>query len=84
MPKMRAAQIVRSGGAFEIVEREIPQPAAGANQGCGLRYLPQRFAGERESLAGPVVSARAGGQGHGRIGCGCVAMADGQVRGGMS
>jgi alcohol dehydrogenase len=29
MPKMRAAQIARPGGAFEIVEREIPQPAAG-------------------------------------------------------
>jgi len=24
MPKMRAAQIARPGGAFEIVEREIP------------------------------------------------------------
>src|SRR5213083_3819587 len=29
MPKMRAAQITRSGGPFEIVEREIPQPGAG-------------------------------------------------------
>src|SRR6266536_582888 len=29
MPKMRAAQIVRPNGPFEIVEREIPQPAAG-------------------------------------------------------
>ncbi len=28
MPKMRAAQIARPGAAFEIVEREIPQPAA--------------------------------------------------------
>jgi len=28
MPKMRAAQIAHPGGAFEIVEREIPQPAA--------------------------------------------------------
>ncbi len=27
MPKMCAAQIARPGGAFEIVEREIPQPA---------------------------------------------------------
>jgi len=29
LPKIRAAQIARPGGAFEIVEREIPQPAAG-------------------------------------------------------
>lgn len=29
MPKMRAAQIARPGGAFELVERDIPQPAAG-------------------------------------------------------
>jgi hypothetical protein len=28
MPKMRAAQIARPGGAFEIVECEVPQPAA--------------------------------------------------------
>ncbi len=29
MPKMRAAQITRPGGPFELVERDIPQPAAG-------------------------------------------------------
>jgi len=29
MPKMHAAQIARPGGAFELVEREIPEPAAG-------------------------------------------------------
>jgi len=29
MPKMRAAQVTRPGGPFEIVEREIPQPGAG-------------------------------------------------------
>ena len=40
MPKMRAAQIARPGGTFEIVEREIPQPAAGQVrikvQACGI------------------------------------------------
>jgi D-arabinose 1-dehydrogenase-like Zn-dependent alcohol dehydrogenase len=40
MPKMRAAQIARPGGAFEIVEREIPHPAAGwvrvKVQACGI------------------------------------------------
>ena len=28
MPKMRVAEVARPGGALEIVEREIPQPAA--------------------------------------------------------
>ena len=28
MPKMRAVQVSRAGGPFEIVEREIPQPGA--------------------------------------------------------
>jgi D-arabinose 1-dehydrogenase-like Zn-dependent alcohol dehydrogenase len=40
MPKMRAAQIVRPNGPFEIVEREVPQPAAGwvriKVQACGI------------------------------------------------
>ena len=40
MPKMRAAQIARAGGAFEIVKREIPQPGAGwvriKVQACGI------------------------------------------------
>ena len=40
MPKMRAAQIARPGGPFEIVEREIPQPGAAQVrnkvQACGV------------------------------------------------
>lgn len=40
MPKMRAAQISRAGGPFEIVEREIPAPGAGQVrvkvQACGI------------------------------------------------
>src|SRR6202163_2906485 len=40
MPKMRAAQIARPGGSFEIVERELTQPAAGQVlikvQACGI------------------------------------------------
>ena len=40
MPKMRAAQITRPGGPFELVEREIPNPPAGhvriKVQACGI------------------------------------------------
>src|SRR5580700_11334340 len=40
MQKMRAAQIARPGAPFEIVERDIPQPGAGAVrikvQACGV------------------------------------------------
>jgi D-arabinose 1-dehydrogenase-like Zn-dependent alcohol dehydrogenase len=40
MPKMRAAQVTRPGGPIEIVERDIPQPAAGwvriKVQACGV------------------------------------------------
>ena len=32
MPKMLAAQVVRPGGPFEIVEREIPEPGAGRSE----------------------------------------------------
>jgi D-arabinose 1-dehydrogenase-like Zn-dependent alcohol dehydrogenase len=40
MPTMKAAQVVRAGGAFEIVERPIPQPGPGTVrikvEACGL------------------------------------------------
>jgi D-arabinose 1-dehydrogenase-like Zn-dependent alcohol dehydrogenase len=40
MPKMRAVQVSRPGGPFEIVERPIPEPAAGLVrirvQACGI------------------------------------------------
>jgi len=40
MPKMRAAQVTKPGGPFEIVEREIPSPGAGQVlikvQACGI------------------------------------------------
>jgi len=40
MSKMRAAQVARAGGPFQMVEREIPQPAAGwvriKVQACGI------------------------------------------------
>jgi D-arabinose 1-dehydrogenase-like Zn-dependent alcohol dehydrogenase len=40
MSKMRAAQITRANGPFEIVEREIPQPGAGSVrvkvEACGI------------------------------------------------
>src|ERR1051325_6573853 len=40
MPKMRAAQVARAGGPFEIIERDLPQPAAGwvriKVEACGI------------------------------------------------
>jgi D-arabinose 1-dehydrogenase-like Zn-dependent alcohol dehydrogenase len=40
MPKMRAVQVSRAGGPFEIVERQIPEPGAGMVrikvQACGI------------------------------------------------
>jgi len=40
MPKMRAAQVTRPNGPFELVEREIPEPGAGQVrikiQACGI------------------------------------------------
>ena len=40
MPKMRAVQVTRAGGPFEIVEREIPEPGPGTIrikvQACGI------------------------------------------------
>src|SRR2546430_1650942 len=40
MTTMRVAQITRPGGAFELVERQIPEPAAGQVrikiQACGI------------------------------------------------
>jgi D-arabinose 1-dehydrogenase-like Zn-dependent alcohol dehydrogenase len=40
MPKMRAVQVAKAGGPFELVEREIPQPDAGTVrikiQACGV------------------------------------------------
>ena len=40
MPKMKAVQVPAPGADFEIVEREIPQPAAGQVrikvQACGV------------------------------------------------
>ena len=43
MAKMRVAQVPRPNGPFELVERDILEPARpGANQGAGPRYLSQR------------------------------------------
>jgi D-arabinose 1-dehydrogenase-like Zn-dependent alcohol dehydrogenase len=40
MAKMRAVQVARAGGPFEIVQRDIPEPAAGSVrvkvQACGI------------------------------------------------
>ena len=43
MPAMRAVQVKTANGPFELVEREIPTPAAGPgpDQGPGVRDLPQ-------------------------------------------
>jgi len=40
MPKMKAVQVAKAGGNFEVVEREIPQPGSGEVrirvQACGV------------------------------------------------
>ena len=40
MPKMRAVQVARPGGPFEMVERDIPEPGRGCVrirvQACGV------------------------------------------------
>jgi alcohol dehydrogenase len=45
MPKMRAVQVVRARGSFEIVEREIPEPDSGMVrikvQACGVCHSDQ-------------------------------------------
>jgi D-arabinose 1-dehydrogenase-like Zn-dependent alcohol dehydrogenase len=45
MPKMRAVQVVRARGPFEIVEREIPEPESGMVrikvQACGVCHSDQ-------------------------------------------
>lgn len=45
MPKMRAVQVVRARGPFEIVEREIPDPESGMVrikvQACGICHSDQ-------------------------------------------
>ena len=59
---MKAAQVPKPGGDFEIVEREIPKPASRsrARQGASVRCLSQRLAHERRAVAGNSVSARSG------------------------
>ena len=55
---MKAAQVPKAGGEFQIVEREIPgRSEAGSHQGAGLRRLPQRRAHEGRHLARHPVSA---------------------------
>jgi len=53
MPKMmRAVQVSEAGGAFEPVERELPEPRRGnPHPGRGLRDLSQRCAGEVRRLS---------------------------------
>jgi hypothetical protein len=50
---MKAAQISRPGGEFQIVEREIPKPADGQVriQNPSLRNLPQRRRDERRDVS---------------------------------
>jgi hypothetical protein len=40
--KMKAAQIGKPGGDFELVERDIPEPGrwAGPRESGGVRHLP--------------------------------------------
>jgi len=41
MKQMKAAQVSKAGGKFELVERNMPEPKiTGANQGRSVRHLP--------------------------------------------
>ena len=57
---MKAAQISKAGGDFEIVGARDSRAGrrARAHQGAGLRCLPQRCAHERRLVARHPVSAR--------------------------
>ena len=37
MAKMRVVQVTRAGGPFELVEREIPEPARHGKGSTGIR-----------------------------------------------
>ena len=56
--KMKAAQISKAGGDFELVEREIPEPGAGQVrvkvEACGICHSD--VAGQRRSVAGTSIS----------------------------
>ena len=60
MSRMKAVQVSKPGGNFELVERNIPEPGRrpGPHQSRSLRHLSQRRAGERRPLARPPISAR--------------------------
>ena len=62
---MRAVQVSRPGGPLELVERPVPDPGPGlrADQGAGLRHLPQRRADQGGPLARDRVPAGAGARG---------------------
>ena len=67
MAKMKAEQVPKAGGEFEVVEREIPQPGPGhvriKVQACGVCHSD---ADQGRRLAGHHVSARAGARSGGR------------------
>lgn len=78
MPRMKAIQIAKAGGPFEIVEREVPKPAAGQVlvkvQACGICHsdvLPKEglwpgLAYPRvpgHEIAGAIVELGAGAEG---------------------
>ncbi len=58
--KMRAVQVSEAKGPFEIVEREIPEPAADwvrvKVQACGICHSD--VAGQGWAMAGDPISAR--------------------------
>ena len=58
MPKMRAVHVKHANGPFELVERDAPEPGTGpcADQGPGLRRLPQRCLHQDRRVSGHRVS----------------------------
>ena len=65
---MKAAQISKAGGDFEIVEREIPKPSAGQVrikvQACGVCHSDVLT--KEGALPGISVSARSWARSRGR------------------
>ena len=55
---MKAAQVSKPNGDWELVERDIPEPDAGqVRVSRSMRHVPQRRVCQRRSLAGAAVSA---------------------------
>ena len=69
----RAMQVSAAGGAFELVQKQFPEPGpgTGSHPRPGLRSVSQRFPDQRGHLARNSISTRTGPRGGRRSRCGC-------------